>query len=41
MSKETRQMYDDVLYDVEKRLDLSVMQQIIDFYNQWIVKEYE
>ena len=41
MPKETRQMYDDVLYDVEKRLDLSVMQQIIDFYNQWIVKEYE
>ena len=41
MPKETRQMYDDVLYDVEKRLDLSVMQQIVDFYNQWIVKEYE
>lgn len=41
MPEEARQMYSDVLYDLEYRLDLSVMEQIIDFYNQWVVKEYE
>lgn len=39
--EETRQLYEDVLYDLEHRLDPLVMQEIIDFYNQWVVKEYE
>ncbi len=41
LPEDIRMMYDDALYDLEHRLDISVMQQIIDFYNQWVVKEYE
>lgn len=41
LPEDVRMMYDDALYDLEHRLDIAVMQQIIDFYNQWVVKEYE
>ena len=34
-------MYDEVLYDRDQRLDVSVMQDVIDFYNQSIIREYE
>ena len=36
-----RMMYNEALYDIDQRLDVSVMQDVIDFYNQSIIKEYE
>ncbi|MEE0881751.1 MAG: alpha/beta hydrolase [Turicibacter sp.] len=36
-----KMMYDEVLYDRDERLDVSVMQDVIDFYNQSIIREYE
>lgn len=41
MPQDICRMYHEVLYDLDYRLDLSVMKEIIDFYDQWIVKEYE
>ena len=41
MSPTLKRMYQRVFYDAKKNLDVAVMQQIIDFYNQWIYAEYE
>ena len=39
--KEQLMAYNGVLYDIDQRLDSVVMRQIIEFYNQSVVKEYE
>ncbi len=41
MPQEIRRMYNEVLYDLDYRLDISVMKEIIGFFDQWIIKEYE
>lgn len=41
MPQEIRRMYNEVLYDLDYRLDFSVMKEIVGFFDQWIIKEYE